>query len=170
MIFPKSVPSSAARPERALAALAAAAACAFAGPAAAGTPSCTVSASGVAFGSYDSAADSDAAGYVDVFCTCLTGADCTDLPYTLEIQAGASGSTTARQLLRSGGTETLNYGLYQDSLHTTNWGVGVQAVGRTYGTALFGGSQRTQVYGRVPQGQFVPAGSYGETPAIALYY
>ena len=170
MTFLKSALSSAARPERALAALAAAAACAFAGHAAAGTPSCTVSASAVAFGPYDPATDSDANGYVDVFCTCLTGNDCTDLPYTLEIQAGASGSTTSRQMVRSGGTETLGYGLYQDSLHTTNWGVGVQAVGRTYGTALYGGSQRTQVYGRMPQGQYVPAGTYGETPAIALYY
>ena len=155
---------------RLLTAAAAALLCGFGGAAMAGTPSCTVSAAPVAFGPYDSGSDADAAGYIDVFCTCLTGNDCSDLPYTLELQAGASGSTTTRLMERSGGTETLAYGLFQDSGHTTNWGTGGDAVGRTYGAALYGASQRTQVYGLAPQGQYVPPGTYGETPAVALFY
>ena len=170
--YPKSGRWSAVPAElRLLAVLACALVCGIAGAATAGTPSCTVSASGVAFGPYDPADDADAAGDIDVFCTCVTGNDCTDLPYSLEIQAGLSGSTTARALLPGGGgAQTLSYGLFQDSGRTANWGTGVEAVGRTYPIALYGSSQRTQVYGRVPQGQYVPAGTYGETPAIALFY
>ena len=170
---PKSARWSAVRPERAgLAALAALLAATAGGSALAGTPSCTVTTGSVAFGSYDGGApgDSDSSGYVDVQCSCTPVNDCTDLPYTIEIQAGASGSLAPRRMERSGGTETLDYHLYQDSGRTTLWGTGANALGRTYGAAIFDTAQRSTIYGRVPAGQHVLPGTYGETPAVAMIY
>ena len=169
--FQKSGRSSAGRAEgTVLGALAAGLAVAWAGAAAAGTPSCTVSTAPVSFGGYQAASDSDASGHVDVSCTCTTGNDCTDVPYQLEIQPGASGSIAPRRMIRASGTETLDYDLYQDAGRTTIWGTGLDAVGRTYTVALFDSSQRTFVYGRVPSGQHVPPGTYGETPTVSMTY
>ena len=169
--FPRSARSSAGRPEGVvLGLLGAGIALAWAGAAAAGTPSCTVSTAPVAFGGYQATSNSDASGYVDVSCTCTTGNDCTDVPYQLEIQAGASASIAPRRMIRAGGTETLDYDLYQDGGHATVWGTGLDALGRTYTVLLFDSSQRTFVYGRVPSGQHVPPGTYGETPTVSMTY
>jgi spore coat protein U-like protein len=145
---------------------------AAAGPALAGTPTCSVTTGAVAFGAYDATAPghTDSSGYVDVQCTCTPLNDCTDLPYTLEIQAGASASLAPRRMERSGGTETLDYNLYQDSNHAVLWSTGPNALGRTYGAAVFETPQRSTVYGRIPAGQHVRPGSYGETPAVTMIY
>jgi spore coat protein U-like protein len=124
----------------------------------------------VAFGGYDAAADTDSSGYVDVQCTCTPVGDCTDLPYTLEIQAGASASLSPRRMERSGGTETLDYHLYRDSNRTLVWTTGPNALGRTYGALQFESPQQSIVYGRIPSGQHVRPGSYGETPTVSLIY
>ena len=168
--FPNSARWSAGRAEAA--ALAVAALFASAGGAEARTPACVVSTAPVAFGAYDASAGSPttSSGYVDVQCTCATVPDCTDVYYNLEIQAGGSGSLLDRRMVRSGGTETLRYTLYQDSNHSTPWTTGFQGVSRNYPMLDFGTPQRTSVYGRMPAGQYVPAGTYGETPPVAVIY
>ena len=170
---PRSARSSAGRREALAAALTAALlGAAAAGPAFAGTPSCAVATGAVAFGGYDPFAPGahDSSGYVDVQCTCTPIGDCTDLPYTLEIQPGGSGSLSPRRMERSGGTETLDYHLYRDGARTAVWGTGGNALGRTYQAADFESPQRNTVYGRVPAGQHVRPGSYGETPIVSMTY
>ena len=170
MIFLRSGRWSAGRRERA--ALAAAALCAWGLAAAAQAKTCTVSTGAVAFGVYEGGApsDNDASGYVDVACTCSGGADCLDFSYTIEIQAGGSGSAAARRMQRASGTETLNYALFRDSTRTLNWAAGADAVTNTYTSDLFGSYQRTPVYGRVPAGQHVTPGSYVDTPGVVITY
>jgi spore coat protein U-like protein len=168
MTFPRSGRWSAGRAE----AVALAALCAWGMAAAAQAKTCTVSTGAVAFGVYEGGAPghNEASGHVDVACTCSGGLDCADFSYTIELQAGGSGSAAARRMQRVSGTETLNYGLFQDSSRTVHWAGGADAVTRTYLTADFGSFQRTPVYGRIPAGQHVTPGSYVDTPGVVITY
>ena len=50
---------------------------------------------------------------------------CTDTtPYDIELDAGTTtgGTTTTRLMERVGGTETVQYQMFQDAARTTNWG------------------------------------------------
>ena len=74
-------------------------------------------------------------------------------------------------MLPSGaGSDTLGYALYQDSGRTQVWSTGGQARGENYQAALFGSYKRTPVYGRMPAGQYVPAETYSEAPAVTIIY
>jgi spore coat protein U-like protein len=66
------------------------------------------------------------------------------------------------------GAVTLNYGAYQDAARSINWGdtVGVDTVADVGG----GGVISHTVYGRVPTGQFVATGGYGDTVIITVTY
>ena len=161
------------RPERPLLGLLALlAACGTADHAAAAA--CTVSTTAVSFGTYDAHAGSpnDASGYIDVYCTCSGGVDCSlAVDYQIEIGPGGSGSTSDRRLLPGGGGgTTLMYGLYQDSNRSAAWTTGAGAVSVTYPTNLFGSYQRSTVYGRIPTGQHVPADTYSEAPTVTIIY
>lgn len=106
---------------------------------------------------------------MDVRCTC-SGLDCVLFGYQVEIQAGASGSTADRRLVRTGGSETLKYGLYRDLARTQPWGVGPNSAGAVYLLSLFGSVQRLSVYGAIPAGQAVRAGTYRDTPLVVITY
>lgn len=111
----------------------------------------------------------DPSGYVDLRCTC-SGLDCLIFGYSIEIQAGASGSVTSRKMKRDDGPETLAYTLYRDLTRLLPWNTGSNAFGGTYLLAQFGVTQRIPVYGRIPAGQVIPAGAYKETPSVAVVY
>lgn len=73
-------------------------------------------------------------------------------------------------MTRTGGTETLRYGLYRDVLRLLPWDSGPNALGGLYLLNQFGAWQRTYVYGRIPAGQSVPAGSYADSPGVTITY
>src|SRR5258708_439557 len=80
---------------------------------------CTVTATPLAFTSYDPTAggNDDASTTVVVVCTLST-------PYTVRLSQGVNGaSVTTRKMIRTLGTELLPYALYRDSGHTQNWGI-----------------------------------------------
>ena len=78
-----------------------------------------------------------------------------------------SSSGTTRRM--AGGTDFLSYELYQDSSRSTVWGSGV-AAGETIVTAPSKAARTFTVYGRVPAGQDVAAGSYNDTVVATINF
>jgi spore coat protein U-like protein len=131
-------------------------------------PTCTVSASGVAFGSYNplANANSDSTGSVNVTCTGSTTAT-----YTIAASAG-TGTYLARKLVS--GSQLLSYNVYIDNTRTTIWGDGSSGTSVISGsiTATSGGAtQPSTIYGRIPSGQQTASvGSYTDTLTVTVTY
>ncbi|HMG46647.1 MAG TPA: spore coat U domain-containing protein [Allosphingosinicella sp.] len=129
---------------------------------------CTISATGVAFGSYDPQSGSvvDGAGTINVGC------HPSDAAPTVSLSAGNSGTFAARTMLSGG--NSLNYNLYTTSARNVVWGDGF---GGSVTVTLSGGSvsggvrSYTQsVFGRVPGSQNVAAGSYSDTITLTATF
>jgi spore coat protein U-like protein len=122
---------------------------------------------GVSFGSYSVLATSpvDTAGSVTYLCE-SGPADF----ITIDIDAGTSGTFSARTLVNGG--STLSYNLYESATRTGNpWGNG--AGGTThYGPVLAELDTPTviTVYGRIPAQQNVPAGAYADTVVVTINF
>ena len=131
--------------------------------------SCTVSATGVAFGSYNalSASPNDAAGSVRVVCTLLLALNGS---FTIDLSTGTSNSYTGRTL-RSG-ANSLVYNLYTSAARTQIWGNGTSSSTRV--TQNFAGlllvDRTVPVYGRIPAGQNARAGAYSDTIIVTVTY
>jgi len=129
------------------------------------TESCNVTATNLAFGNYDpSAADNEKTSTITV--TCTKGTD-----YDIGLDQGtASGATvTTRQMADTVSSDLLNYSLFSDASRTVNWGntVGTDTV--NVGSAT-GAAENHTVYGRIPTGQYVTAGSYSDTITVTVTY
>jgi spore coat protein U-like protein len=130
------------------------------------TNNCTISTAALAFGSYDpvvanASANLDGTGTVIVACT--KGASAT---VGLGLGLNASGST---RRMSNGGTEYLDYELYQDSGRTTVWGnsgAGLYSPGAAPSKA----ARNFTVYGRVTANQDVAAGSYSDTVVATVNF
>jgi spore coat protein U-like protein len=96
---------------------------------------------------------------------------CTDTtPFNIGLDAGTTtgADTTTRLLLNTGSSATVNYKLYTENTHTTNWGnnAGVDTLGDTGN----GASVNYTVYGRIPP-QTTPApGTYADTVTVTVTY
>lgn len=128
---------------------------------------CTVSATGVAFGAYDtlSAAPDDGVGTVSVTCHPRT--------HSVEVglSTGQSGSFTSRTM-RNGAAD-LSYNLYTDATRLTVWGDGIGAASVTLTPGSVNAGDRTLVrtiYGRIPASQSVPFGTYNDTIVVTLTF
>ncbi|VVE78825.1 spore coat protein U domain-containing protein [Pandoraea sputorum] len=105
--------------------------------------------------------------------TTLTVTCTNTTPYNVGLSAGTTtGSTTSARLLAgtSGNTATVGFGLFQDTLHTVNWGTaqGTDTVGGT-GT---GTAQNLTVYGQVPTsaGAIPRPDTYSTTITATVYF
>lgn len=126
---------------------------------------CTVSATDLAFGVYDpSAADNDKTSTVTTTCTLAT-------PYDIGLNAGiAAGATvTTRKMKHATLTDLINYSLFSDASRTVNWGNTVSTDTVHVASAL-GTPEVHTVYGRIPTGQYVTAGSYADTITVTVTY
>jgi spore coat protein U-like protein len=126
---------------------------------------CSIATTAVAFGNYDpvvSNATSPLDGTGTVVVTCTKGAGT-----RIDLGLGANASGTTRRM--SGGTDFLTYELYQNSSRSTVWGSGV-AAGETIVTAPSKAARTFTVYGRVPAGQDVAAGSYNDTVIATINF
>jgi spore coat protein U-like protein len=131
--------------------------------------SCTVTATGVSFGTYNmlTAAPNDATGTVRVTCILLL-----DLAgsFTVDLSPGVSGSYTARTLRN--GANSLTYNLYTDAARTQLWGNGTGGSNRV--TQNFAGlllvDRSYTVYGRIPALQNVRSGAYSDTIVVTVTY
>ena len=147
---------------------AAAAALAALCPAAHGAiASCTVTASGVAFGTYTplSPVALNANGTIDVACTGINGRN----TITIDLSPGASGSYATRTLLAA--ALTLKYNLYLDAAETQIWGNGTG--GSLEGTATIrrrAPNATLTVYGAVAALQDPDPGTYNDTITVSVSY
>jgi spore coat protein U-like protein len=127
---------------------------------------CSVTTVGVAFGFYDvfSSAPLDSAGSVTIRCTGLgTGVE----PITVALSAGGSGSFQLRTLIR--GSDRMSYNLYLDAGRGQIWGDG------TGGSLRYASVSRNQpviltIFGRIPPGQDVSAGTYSDTIVVTVNF
>lgn len=120
---------------------------------------CTVSASGVVFGSYDvfNPASLDGAGNVNVNCDPV-------ISFTVKLSTGG-GSYSQRQM--TGTSDVLNYNLYTNASRSIVWGDGTGGTSTGGGS---GGSVNLPVYGRVTAGQNIPAGSYSDNIVVTVEF
>jgi spore coat protein U-like protein len=123
--------------------------------------SCLVSATPLAFGAYDPNAATDNEATSTITATCTEGTD-----YTLALDFGSNGGSatdTTRAML--GGGNYLDYELYSDSSHATDW----NATTTVASTAVAGANTHT-VYGQILAGRYVPAASYTDTITVTIVY
>jgi spore coat protein U-like protein len=123
--------------------------------------SCTLTAQPLAFGNY-SAVILNATTTLSV--TCTNGS-----AYTVALDLGTgSGATVSARKMTYNTTNTLNYGLYQDSGHATIWG-NTTGTNTEAGTGT-GSLQTLTVYGSIPASQFVVPGSYSDTVTATITF
>ena len=141
---------------------------------AAGTVSCSVSATGPIFGTYSplSATPTYANGSVTATCTLVSGG-ATTVNLVSSYSTGASNSYALRSMLS--GTNKLSYNLFYDAAYSQIRGDGTG--GSQTGGATFDltNSARTQsatsvIYGRIPASQDVSAGAYADTIIVTITY
>jgi len=124
-----------------------------------GAVQCSLSAQGVAFGTYDvfSNQAADSTGNVAVTCDSPT-------PYSIAISAG-SASFTMRTM--SNGANRLNYNLFTDASRTAVWGDGTGGSSVVSGSAA---SANYTVFGREPARQNVGVGNYADYLVVTLVF
>jgi spore coat protein U-like protein len=125
--------------------------------------SCTVSATSVAFGTYDPLAGAalDTTGTVSVTCT---SAIPPRVDYDILLNPGQSASYGPRAM--TNGTSQLNYNLYTDPTRTQVWGDGRYNVTRPGSTE----TRDYSVYGRAFAGQNVTTGVYLDNITVTVNF
>ena len=139
-----------------------------------GAVSCSVTATGPAFGVYSplSATPAYANGQVTVTCTLLSGG-ATAVTLVSSYSTGASGSYALRTMLS--GASTLSYNLFYDAAYTQIRGNGTGG-SQTGGATLNltpGNPVLTAtgtIYGRIPAAQDPAAGVYADTIVVTITY
>lgn len=135
---------------------------------------CSVSATGPAFGNYNplNASPTLANGLVTVTCTLLSGST-TTVNVVTSYSAGNSGSYANRSMLS--GANVLHYNIYFDAAFTQIRGDGTggsQTGGATFTLTKTAPTDQASgtIYGRMPAGQDVAAGNYSDTIILTVTY
>ncbi len=125
---------------------------------------CAISTTGVNFGTYDvfATAPRDWTGSVTYRCTVTS-------PLMIILDKGGATTFNPRQMRN--GSKALNYNLYLDASRTIIWGDG------TGGTHVYtdpapvkNQSVTVTIFGRIPAGQDVNAGSYSNTITVTINF
>ncbi|BCX17722.1 MAG: hypothetical protein KatS3mg117_1404 [Geminicoccaceae bacterium] len=124
------------------------------------TSNCSLSGGTLAFGTYVSGQTTnlDVQGSIN-YVNCAPG------NITFELDNGANANGTQRRM--KSGNNFLNYEIYRTSARNSRWGTGQDAVQLQL---LQGGNGSVAVYGRIPAGQTVPAGSYSDTVTVTMTF
>ena len=122
---------------------------------------CLISGNNLGFGTYTGSA---VAATTTLSVTCTNGTT-----YNVGLNAGtASGATVTTRAMTGPASATLNYALYQDSGHTTNWG---NTVGTDTKSGTGNGSAQTlTIYGNLAASQYPTPGSYTDTITATITY
>lgn len=137
---------------------------------------CTVSSSSVAFGVYEPLTGSnlDSTGTIELECerSFLDGQQ-GDVGLTVTLGAGGNGLFIPRAM--SSGNGVLEYNLYTAASRNVVWGDGAGGtVSRNASISLplftLSGETSLTIYGEIPGGQFVPAGSYSDMITVTVTY
>jgi spore coat protein U-like protein len=141
---------------------------------AAGTVTCSVSATGLAFGIYDpyNASATLSTAVVTMSCTLVSGGAQFVTPVS-SYSTGSSGTNSLRTMLF--GTNPLNYNFYLDAGMTKRAGDGTNG-SFTGGATMhlvppnFTGQVQDTLYGRILAGQNAAAGAYLDTIIVTVDY
>ena len=143
-------------------------------PAAAASWTCSVSATGPAFGIYNpfSATPDDENGLITATCTLLSGGAAT-VNVVDSFSTGSSGKYTTRTLLS--GSSVLDYNLYYDAAYSEIRGNGTggsQTGGATLNLTSANPTQSANgtIYGRIPAGQNVAPGTYTDSIVVTITF
>ncbi len=134
-----------------------------------GHAACSVSASGVAFGTYNPLSASPAHFSGSVTYTCAAGSGSS--PFTIALSSGGSGSFMGRSM--SNGITSMAYQLYLDAADTMIWGDGTGGSSVYTGTAdvpVSGGGAAIPVYGLIAAHLAVSPGSYTDVIVATISY
>ena len=127
--------------------------------------SCTISASDLDFGAYNTSSTTPALGQTNIQLQCGTGVF---LEVSLDAGTGPGSNTSHRRMGQESGTDRLDYDLYQDSGRTMHWG---DKSGRdTREVVSTGEPQTIPVYGEIPAGQRARDGTYSDTITVQVVY
>ena len=127
--------------------------------------SCTISATSVNFGNYNvfNGSAVDSTGTITYRCNSQAS------NITVALTRGASSTFTPRRMVK--GVEVLSYNLFRDAARTSIWGDG------TGGTAVYSRANppnnsnvNLTVYGRLPAGQDVSAGTFSDTVTAVINF
>lgn len=145
-------------------------------PSAADADTCTVSASGVAFGSYSifSTAPTNSTGTVTLTCK---GNSRTSTPFSIALNAGLYGGGSFSNRRMISGTSYLAYQLYVNAGHSQVWGDGTGGTSTVSGTCTDNAATKARqcsvtstVYGQIPALQTPVPGSYSDTVTVTVTY
>ncbi len=122
---------------------------------------CSLSASTLGFGNYNSSASLDGSAIITVNCSSGSA-------YSVSLNGGQNLSGGSRRLAGPGGS-FLNYQLFKDAARASAWGDGTGLGAKLDGTGN-GSNQSLPVYGRVPAHQNVRPGSYSDVVQVTVEY
>ena len=126
---------------------------------------CTISATSVNFGTYNvfNGSDVDSTGTVTYRCNGSAH------NITVGLTQGASATFNPRKMQK--GAEVLNYNLFVDASRTSIWGDGTSGTSQyQIGNPPNNTNVNLTVYGRVPAGQDVSAGSFSDTVTAVINF
>ncbi len=131
---------------------------------------CQINLSTLNFGSYDPLETSpvDSVGNLTYFCS-------QPVPFvTITIDRSGTENVHSRRMINNSGgqdTDALLYNIYLDAARTAIWGDGTQG-SQIWSTPSPAVRTRVNVpiYGRIPAGQNIGVGSYGDTLMITINY
>jgi spore coat protein U-like protein len=134
--------------------------------------SCSVSATGLAFGTYQPLAGAANTSTATVTVTCFPGLLSIFVNYSVQLTAGSSNQVSNRAM--SGPNGSLRYQIYRDIALTQPWGDGTAGTsfpsdGFVLGI-LFPVTTVFTAYGRVPAAQLVGPGVYTDTVVVVVSY
>lgn len=133
---------------------------------------CNVSATTLAFGTYDPSTGTalDGSSTINVRCTRTT-------PFTVGLNTGGTGGSFTNRVMRDTATptaNTLNYNLFTTAARATVWGDGTAGTGTVAGTGAGMGVPNAvalTVFGRIPdQPLAVPSTTYSDTITVTVSY
>ena len=127
----------------------------------------TVSATDLNFGVYIPSSASTTNTTVTVACTIPVDL-LTD--FHVSLSAGNALTDPAARFLKQGGSQ-LSYNIFTDGSYMTVWGDGSStSTDRSYSSLLALGSTSFTGFGRLPQGQYVPAGAYSDHITVTVTF
>lgn len=144
-----------------------------------GSPSCSVSTGGMAFGSgydpFDVLSHDSAAATITVECSATSLLLLCQVPYEVSMNTGSAGSYDPREMQLN--SSRLEYNIYTDPTRLLIWGDGISSetvtvIGALIFPILFGGtvSADHQAYGRIFAGQVVETGSYSDSVLVTVEF
>jgi spore coat protein U-like protein len=132
------------------------------------TAACVVTAPALSFGPYDGLSGAPATTSATAVVTCNEAPPPT---VTMELGPSAvSGGFFPRQMRNDSGSDRLAYNFYVDAGGATVWGDGTGGTATRSDRVFKNKPWTVTLYGRIPAGQDVSAGSYSDTLTITINF